>query len=309
MDTRKAPDGFAIGTMLLLCVIWGIQQVAIKVAAPDIAPTMQIALRSMAGAVLVALAVAADRPPVERGAWRPGLLAGVLFSMEFYFIGEGLRYTTASHMSVFVYTAPIFTALGLHATLPDERLLPMQWTGIAIAFAGIAVAFLSNSADAAVTPAMLWGDTLGLLAGAAWGGTTVLIRCSSLARAPASVTLLYQLACAGVLVLGMAAVSGQTRVVPTPVSMASLAFQIVVVSFFSLLAWFWLLRRYLAARLSIFTFVTPLLGVAFGATLLDEPLSPGFLGGGALVLAGITLVNAAGLLRGLRGRLARRPRP
>jgi hypothetical protein len=44
--TRRPIDGFALGTMLLLCAIWGVQQVAIKLAAPDVVPIMQVALRS-----------------------------------------------------------------------------------------------------------------------------------------------------------------------------------------------------------------------------------------------------------------------
>jgi drug/metabolite transporter (DMT)-like permease len=65
----------------------------------------------------------------------------------------------------------------------------------------------------------------------------------------------------------------------------------VLVAFASYLAWFWLLTRYLASRLAVFSFVAPLAGVAFGTLLLDEPLTPAFAAGAALVLVGIALVN------------------
>ena len=42
---RQNPDAQGIGIMVLLCAVWGLQQVAIKVAAPDIAPIMQMAMR------------------------------------------------------------------------------------------------------------------------------------------------------------------------------------------------------------------------------------------------------------------------
>jgi drug/metabolite transporter (DMT)-like permease len=71
----------------------------------------------------------------------------------------------------------------------------------------------------------------------------------------------------------------------------------VVISFASYLAWFWLLRRYLASRISVFSFMTPLFGVTFGVLILGEPLTPAFGGGALLVLLGITLVSGAGLLR------------
>ena len=113
---RKGADFFLFQLMLLLCAIWGSQQVAIKLAAGDIAPMLQVALRSGIAAVLVGLLLLWQRGWREwvSSTWLAGLLAGVLFALEFFFIALGLRYTTASHMAVFLYTAPIFSALGLH---------------------------------------------------------------------------------------------------------------------------------------------------------------------------------------------------
>jgi drug/metabolite transporter (DMT)-like permease len=298
--TRKPIDGFAAGTMLLLCAIWGAQQVAIKLAARDIVPLVQMTLRSGLSALLVAglEALRSGRVPFRGRNLRPGLLAGVLFGVEFLFIGEGLRNTSASHMVVFLYTAPVFTALGLHLLVPAERLRRRQWLGVAVAFGGIALAFLGGSGQGALTAGAPWGDLCGVLAGASWGATTVVVRSSSLSEAPATETLLYQLAggFALLVVASLALRAGPTAF--TPVSVASLLFQGVVVSFASYLTWFWLLRRYLATRLSVFSFMTPIFGVAFGVIILGDPVTPAFGAGAALVLAGITIVSGAGLLRG-----------
>ena len=294
MDTRKALDGKAIGLMGVLCVIWGLQQVALKATAADIAPIFQIALRSGVAAVLVALLMLARGERMSRadGTWRPGVLVGLLFGLEFMLLGEGLRHTSASHMVVFLYTAPIFAALGLHWRLPAERLGPLQWLGIVLAFSGIAIAFFGRSQSASATPSnMLWGDFLGLLAGVAWGATTVVVRCSRLASAPATQTLLYQLLGAFVLLTSAAFASGQAHFNPTPQVWASLAFHSLVVSFASFLVWFWLLRHYLASRLGVFSFLTPLFGIVFGAWLLDERIEISFLVGAVPVLAGIVLVS------------------
>ena len=77
----------------------------------------------------------------------------------------------------------------------------------------------------------------------------------------------------------------------TPTVTASLLYQGAVVTFASYLTWFWLLTRYLASRLSVFTFLTPLFGVAAGVVLLHEPLRPAFAGAVVLVGAGLFLVN------------------
>ena len=294
MSERKHLDGYATGMMLLLCTIWGLHQVAIKAAAPDIAPIMQIALRSGLSALLVGIVIGCSRERFFRpdGTLAPGIIIGVLFSVEFIFVAEGLRFTTASHMSVFLYTAPIFTALGLQWFLPAERLRSQQWTGIAVAFAGIALAFTGGSIRTGLSLEMLWGDVLGILAGAGWGATTVIIRCTGLSEAHPAKTLLYQLVAAFVLLLVYAAVSGQAgKVSMTGIAWASVLFQGIVVTFASYLAWFALLRRYLASRLSVFSFLSPLFGVAFGVLLLNEPIDAYFAIGALLVLAGITLVS------------------
>jgi drug/metabolite transporter (DMT)-like permease len=296
--------------MVLLCAIWGAQQVAIKLAAPDVAPLVQMTARSGVSALLVAALELArtGRLPLRRSTLRAGLAAGALFGLEFLFIGEGLRRTSASHMVVFLYTAPVFTALGLHLLVPAERLRRSQWAGVAVAFGGIAAAFLGGQARGG-TGAALRGDLLAVLAGAAWGATTVVVRTTALSEAPATETLLYQLAVGfALLVAATLAVGAGAGAALTPVAVTSLAFQGIVVSFASYLAWYWLLRRYLATRLSIFSFLTPIFGVAFGVLVLGDPVTPVFGMGALLVLAGITVVSGAGMLRP-RGSVEAPPAP
>lgn len=294
--TRKPLDGFAISVMVLMCAAWGLQQVAIKVAAPQIGPVMQAALRSCLASVLVLLFILVRRAPLlaRDGTWRPGLLAGVLFGLEFLCIFVGLSYTTASRMGIFLYVAPVFTALGLHWFVAGERLRSGQWAGVALAFGGMLVAFGDSFTHAPVAGAAstLRGDLLGLLAGALWAATTLVVRATRLSNAPPSKTLLYQLAVSGVLLMTMAIVTGQAGAMTlTPLSAASLLYQGVIIAFASYLVWFWMLRRYLASRLSVFSFLTPLFSVTFGVLLLHETVSMQFIAGALLILAGIMLVN------------------
>ena len=231
---------------------------------------------------------------ISRDTWKPGLIAGILFSLEFFFVGEGLRHTSASHMIVFLYSAPIFVALILHFKITSERLKPLQWTGIITAFLGITIAFLwRDSIEIASTETkMLFGDILALLAAIAWALTTVLVRSSSLAQAPATQTLLYQLVVCSITVFVAAVVMGQTEYTLSTAVISNLAFQGVVVTFGSLLLWFWLLRRYSASQIGVFTFMTPLFGVLLSVWLLDEPLEEGFIFGAIMVMIGIFMVSS-----------------
>jgi drug/metabolite transporter (DMT)-like permease len=123
----------------------------------------------------------------------------------------------------------------------------------------------------------------------------VLIRCSALSEAPPATTLLYQLASSGVIMSAIALWRGDIeRVVMTPAVWGSLFFQSVIVAFASYLAWFWMLRRYLASRVAVFSFLTPMFGVGFGVLLLGDPVDLRFGVGALLVLAGVVMVNLRG---------------
>lgn len=300
---RRAVDGRATAIMLVFCLVMGLQQVAIKAVVKDVSPLLQISMRSGVAALLVWLfsRMAARERWLPGVALRSGPLVGILFAAEYFFMAEGLLWTSASHMAVFLYTAPIFAAVGLHICLPEERLSRLQWAGIGLAFLGIVITFLvpGLASGEAMASGWFFGDLLGLCAGLAWGMTTVAIRVSRLSEAPPTQTLFYQLVYACVLLLAIGAVTGQTVFRGTPLAWASLGFQTLIVSFAATLAWFWLLRRYFAAKLGVLLFMTPLFGVAMGVILLGDQLSGAFVMGAVLVLAGLLVVNSQAWLPSL----------
>jgi len=288
---RKALDTTAYGMMLLIAALWGFQQAAIKLVAPDISLVMQAAIRSAVATALV-LGWAAYRgiPLFSRdGTLLAGVGAGLLFGLEFALIYGGLAHTNVSRMTVFVYLAPPLTALGLHFFVRGERLAPLQWLGVFIAFGGLVLAFSEGFSSQQVT----WvGDLCGLAAALLWAATTVLIRTTRLAATEPSKTLFYQLAVSFFVLLGSSFLIGEHGVVAiTPAAVASLLYQSVIVAFASYLAWFWLLSRYLAARLSVMSFLTPLFGVLSGVLFLSESLTLRFVLAALLIGAGIVLVN------------------
>jgi len=300
VEQRKALDAQASLIMFVLCLLWGLQQVVLKLAASDISALMQIALRSALSALMVYLLIQAD---VRRQLWSrsylpAGLLVGVLFALEFYLVAEALCYTSASHTIVLLYTAPIFVALGLHWKLPSEHLSPLQWGGILVAFSGIVVSFLFRShTGQAMQASMLWGDLLALMAGIFWAATTVSVRLTRLAEAPATQTLFYQLLMGGMLLLPLTWMTGQATVNWTILSISSLIFHTVVISFASYLIWFWMLKKYLASRLGVFSFLTPVFGMIFGILLLDEEVEMNFIIGTIMVMLGVVLVSLQGWLK------------
>jgi len=291
--TRKPLDATAVALMVLLCLVWGLSQVTTKLAAEGVSLVTQAALRSaVAAALLFAWMRLRGMPLFDRDRTLvPGVLAGLLFGGEFVFIFLGLGHTDAARMVVFVYLAPCFTAIGLAWFVPGEKMNARQWLGVLVAFGGLVLAFADAFSSARAT---LLGDLFGVIGGMFWAATTVLIRATRLAAISAGKTLFYQLAVSAVMLAALALAFGEPGVTRlTPVVVASLLYQCVIVAFASFLLWFWLLKHYLASRLSVFSFLTPLFGVAAGMLMLGEPVTAAFLGAAMLVGAGIYLVNSA----------------
>lgn len=277
--------------MVLLCLVWGIGHVAAKFAAFGISLVFQAGLRSLIAAALLLIWVHFRKIPLwERdGTLSPGIWAGLLFAGEFVFIYAGLALTDAARMVVFVYLAPCMTAFGLHFLIPQERLNARQWAGILLAFVGIALAFGDAFASGRST---LLGDFYGLMGAVLWAATTILIRASKLSAVSAPKTLFYQLAVSAPVLFAASWLMDETGVIQlTPLVIAAFLYQCIAVAFASYLAWFWLLRHYLAARLGVLTFLTPLFGVMAGVLLLREPLTASFAAAAVLVGLGIYLVN------------------
>ncbi|MDH1439584.1 DMT family transporter [Acinetobacter johnsonii] len=294
MSSRQALDSKASGIMFGLCILWGLQQVVLKLAAPDISAVMQIALRSGLSAFMVypMIKLAKGTSLWGRDYLAAGILVGLLFAAEFFLVAQALRFTSAAHTVVLLYTAPIFVALGLHWKLPAERLSLIQWLGIACAFFGIVIAFLFRPAvSQAAASSALWGDVLALLAGVLWAATTIAVRLTKLAEAPATQTLFYQLFIAFLVLFPAAFFMGQATIHWSVLSLTSLLFHTVVVSFASYLIWFWLLKKYLASQLGVFSFLTPIFGMCFGVVLLNEQLELNFLVGTCFVLMGVVAVS------------------
>ena len=284
----------AVALMLMLCLSWGFNQIAVKLALPDIPPMLQATIRS-SGALIVLFLIARLRGVklFERdGTLGPGLLAGVIFGVEFVLIYRGLLLTSASRAVVFLYTAPFFVAFGSYLFL-GERLRASQWGGLALCFAGVALAIGVPQAD--VDARMLLGDLLVIAGGALWAATTLLVKATSLLKAPAEKGLGYQVALS-VPILGFAAwVSGETLTrVPGLLALSLMVYQAVWVVGLTFLIWFALVKTYSASKLSAFTFITPLFGVVASYFIMHDTLTPIFGAAALLVIAGLYLVNRPG---------------
>ncbi len=298
MNQRKTSlDALAVGMLVAFCLYNGFQQVLVKATLQEVAPVFQASLRFV-GATLVLIAWCRWRGIglVRAGdPWRAGLVAGFLFASEFACIYVGLSFTTASRMTLFLYTAPFWVALLLPFFVASERLARLQWLGLLLAFSGVIVALRDRALPldmSTVSPRQWIGDALAIAGGMFWGLTTVVIRSTRLGSISPEKLLIYQLLfCALTLPLLSRALGEAWHWSFSPFATASLMIQILLGAFVSFLAWMWMLGRYPATKMSAFVFLTPIFALAIGALWLGEPITANLVIALILVALGIVMVS------------------
>jgi drug/metabolite transporter (DMT)-like permease len=144
----------------------------------------------------------------------------------------------------------------------------------------------------ATDPKQLTGDIMMVGAALFWAATTLTIKASPLTRTSAEKVMLYQLVVsAPVMAVAALLVGERVTHLPSGLAFGALAYQTIWVVSVTFVIWFALIARYSASRLSAFTFLTPLFGVAAGHLVLGDPLTPAFAAAVALVAVGLLLVN------------------
>lgn len=287
-------DTLAVTLLVACCAFWGFQQILIKFAVQEIPPLWQASLRMGGATVLLWLwCVLRGVKLFERdGTLGAGLLAGLLFAGEFCFIYLGLMHTSASRLTVFLYTSPFVVALLLPRVIPSETLRRIQWIGLTLAFLAVAIAFSEGFLQDSPMVGQWKGDAMGLAAGILWGLTTLTIRATRLSGASAEKTLFYQLAVTALVAPVLSLALGETWGFGySAMAWGSVALQMVVGAFISYLTWMWMLRHYPATQMSTFTFLTPVFALVFGVVLLGEPLTVQLVVALVGVAVGIVLVS------------------
>ena len=273
-------------------MIWGYQQIAIQAIADEVPLLMQLTIRSVIASACIwtwmafkkIKAFQRDRTTI------PGVLAGILFFAEFVLLYSALEYTNTSRAITFLYLAPFIVALVLPMFIPAERLHWIQVSGMLIAFGGLAFAFQDGFSTGAAH--FLLGDIAVIGAATAWAFTTIVVRTTALGQIQPERTLFFQLFVSSIALVSLCFAFE----VPLPSnlsvkSVASLFLQSVIIAAASYLFWFWLLRHYLATKVSAFSFLTPMFGLLFGFFLAGDPIDGTLIAAFISIALGIFLVN------------------
>ena len=290
IERRDAVDTLAVAMMIGLTLSWGLNGVAAKLSNTGYSPVFLTLVRAALGGGLVFLWCwwRGIRLFERDGTLWPGLLAGLLFALEFLLIFVGLDYTSAARSTLLVNTMPFWMLVGGHLFL-GERMTMRKVAGLLLAFAGLVLVFSDKLSRPG--PDAIIGDLMSLGAGLAWAATYVVIKGTRLAHAGAEKLLLYQLAVAAAVAVIVLPFSGPAIRDANAVATWAILFQAVYIVAVTYVLWFWLVRHYPASGLASFTFLTPAFGVLFAGLILGEPLGATIFIALALIAGGLILVN------------------
>ena len=290
IERRDAVDTLAVAMMIGLTLSWGLNGVAAKLSNTGYSPVFLTLVRAALGGALVFLWCwwRGIRLFERDGTLWPGLLAGLLFALEFLLIFVGLDYTSAARSTLLVNTMPFWMLVGGHLFL-GERMTARKVAGLLLAFAGLVLVFSDKLSRPG--PDAIVGDLMSLGAGLAWAATYVVIKGTRLAHAGAEKLLLYQLAVAAAVAVIVLPFSGPAIRDANAVATWAILFQAVYIVAVTYVLWFWLVRHYPASGLASFTFLTPAFGVLFAGLILGEPLGMTIFVALALIAGGLILVN------------------
>lgn len=289
MGRKDRLDGVGWVGLFGTATLFAFNQITIVWVNEGLQPVLFAGIRSLMAIPFVVLWLALSRrlPGWTPGVWPAGLAIGLCFAAEFLFLFLALDLTSVSRAAILFYSMPLWLALLAHWGL-GERLTSAKLGGLALAFAGTAVALLDRPAGG---QASLAGDLCALAGALSWAATAYCARRPAMAKVGPEVQLLWMLAVSGPILIALSPLFGQLVRDFQPSHAAWMLFQASVVVAGGFIAWLWLLSSYPAATVASFSFLTPVLSMLFGWAILGEEVGPGLLVALALVAAGIVLVN------------------
>ncbi|MEL6565664.1 MAG: DMT family transporter [Pseudomonadota bacterium] len=289
MDRKSHIDLFGIIALTLFSLNLGFNQVVIKFANGGFQPVFMAGLRSVGALVLLGLWMWARGVPLRLPALgrTGGIIAGLLFAVEFLFLFTALDLTTVARASIVFYSMPVWLALAAHMLLPGERLTLVRGVGLVLAMAGVVVAL----ADPGSGQGNLLGDLMALGSALCWAAIALCVRVTDLSKIPAEQQLFWQLLVSAPVLIVVAPAFGPLIRDLALIHVAGLGYQMVFIASFGFLFWFWLMKIYPASGVASFSFLSPVFAVVLGWALLGEEIGLRIWVALALVAVGLVLIN------------------
>lgn len=312
----------AIGLCVLTAALWGGTAVAIQFSIDEIPPIYAAGLRFVLAAMFMlawclVMKQPRDEPSVgetprqawwqkaalERGQWVHAWWAGVLLFLQIGLFHLGIARSSASHATVLINTYVLWVAAAEHFVLGTMQLTRGRLLGLSLAAIGGLIILLANTEPpatgatstsvAAQDQSTLLGDLL-LVASALVLAVKVLHTKYAVQFAPPLPLMFWHdVVGAALLLLWSVCLEEISWLIPAWQTVVAILYQGVIVGGFCFGMQAYLLRKYGASQIAIFSVATPLFGITFAHIFRGDELSAWLAVSATSVVAGIIIVNRA----------------
>jgi len=277
---------------LLLCCIWGSTWLFIKLGLTDLPPLTFAGIRFVIASVVLLSLIAWRRVPFPRKRRDLMLLAvtGILsFSLNYGLVFWGEQYISSGLAALLQSTLPAFGLIIAHYYLPGERMTLLKIAGVMMGVAGVGVIF-SNQLQVS-GPKAVWGSAALVLSAFCAAYANVLVKTYGLNLQPsvlAAGQMLFGLA--PLLLVGVPLEGNPLHLRWTPTAIFALLYLAIVGTVIAFLLYYWLVQHMDVTKTMLIALVTPVVAVTVGVLVLHEQMNWRTLGGGALIISGISLI-------------------
>lgn len=289
-----SPPSLAYLAFFTVCVIWGTTYLAISVALETVPVLLLAGLRWMfAGVVMSGAMLATGRGLPKPRLWGPLALLGFLMNI----VGNGFVVYAQQHVAsgltaVLIATTPFWSAL-VERLLPNgERFTRRSLFGLALGFGGIVVLVWPEMTHGGAEGAAFVGGVIAIqLACVGWVIGTSFAKRHELGDNPFRSAAL-QMVFSGTMLLTAATAHGDwVQLSFTPRTISAMLYLSIAGSLVAYSAYIYAIQHLPLPLVSLYAYINPMIAVALGTLLLNEPLSARILVAAALVFAGTWIVG------------------
>ena len=286
---RDAPAWQVWAALLIVYIVWGSTYLAIRVVVETMPPFLAAGMRFVVAGVVMMLILAIRNGPRSLRVTRAELASTALIGLLLLCIGNGgvsvgEQSVPSGLAALVVGVIPLMVLLIRRFT--GERVPGSALIGVMVGFVGLGVLVVPGGLDGSVNA---FGMLALLVSALAWSIGSFMSRRISLPRNPL-VSTAYQLLTGGLFLLLVAAPTGEWRFDATKfsaASLASLAYLVVAGSLIAYTAYTWLLQHAPISRVATYAYVNPVVAVALGFFILNEPVTLAAGIGAVLIVASV----------------------
>ncbi|QSQ95281.1 MULTISPECIES: DMT family transporter [Acinetobacter] len=288
MSSNSSPIIVTASIYALLVLIWATTPLAIVWSVEEVHPMWVLIIRYF-GASLIALfllKLMRDPLPLDETSLKSYVAGSLNLIGAQLFIYLAANYLTSGLMALIFGFSPLIAGLIGHVILKTQKLVALQWLGMAVAVAGLSYVF-ADSADSKINPI---GIVLMLISMVSYISSIFWVKQINAPLSPMSqATGSLLVSALGSMLMLPFIWSHMPTEWPGMQTMIGFLFTMIMSSIVAMLCYFWLIRRLAASTVSLSNVMTPIIALVLGATLNHEHISAHAVAGIAVVMLGIVM--------------------